>query len=99
MCITLVNSLGNVVRRGDHSGMDLGDGRKRWANAPMVEVRTERDESQHWSNCVSEGRSRGGGICQLGSGSAIASQSDSCHQGRDWSDLGSEGAREKQIGT
>jgi len=91
--MALVNSLGCVVRKGDHQGLDQGDGRERWAEASTVVLRTESEEANHWSSCADEGWSGDGGTCQSVRVSAIAVQSASCHLVQGWSSRGSGSVR------
>jgi len=43
-----------VVIRGDHQGLNLGNGQQGRVEVSMVAVKMERDESHHWSSGAGE---------------------------------------------
>ena len=57
LCVSLVNWLRRVVRRGVHQSFDLGEGLERGVWVSMVEMRVQRAEEYQWSSCLGEGLS------------------------------------------
>jgi len=76
-----VNSFRRVVRRGVQQLFDLGDGRERGVVVLIAAVSAERAEENHWSSCLGEGFSRGGGMSQFFSLSVRPSQLASWQHG------------------
>ena len=79
--VAFENSFRGEVKGGVHQALDFGKGCEQGAVASMVVVRAERAEENHWSSCLGEGVSGGGGICLFLSLSVRPGQSASCQHG------------------
>jgi len=53
------------MRRRVHQALDFGEGREGSVSFSIAVVSVESAEENHWSSCLGEGESGGGGICQL----------------------------------
>ena len=63
--MALLYSLRGVVRRGVHHGLDLSDGREKWVTSSSNAVTEFREEENHSSSWVGEGREGAGGMRKL----------------------------------
>jgi len=76
-----VNSFQNVVRRGVHQALDLGEGCDLGAEVSIAAMSVERAEKNHWLSWLGEGGEGGGGMSQFSSLFVTPGQSASCQRG------------------